>query len=673
MLVTDIRIETRERTVVGSLPDIDTDFEGARRDDVKRYIEQRYGENYVTSIGTYSTMKLRGAISDLARCASIPASKTKFVTSFLDPEASFSDLFTVFAKGSGTVKEYINQFPTIIDNLPTCMNQPKTASVHAAGVVIVPKEYGTIFEQMPVKKMDGLLVSEWEGTFIDKAGFLKCDILGIKQLDKFSAISKLIEKTKGVKLGFDDIKLEESSVFDLFKLGHNQDVFQFGTSGLMGYCKKLKPDNINDLIAAVALYRPGAMESGGHERYIKIKHGQETPIYWFGCEEVTKETYGVLVYQEQTIRIVQLLGDFDLNEADNVRSALGKKVLEKLVPYKEKFVTNAVKKGMNEDEAAALWQEMEYGAGYNFNKSHAACYAITGYYSQWFKANYPLEFYTVALQFADKKEEKLELVAEINKAFPFLKISPPDINNSTFNFNPNPETNTIYWSMTVKYAGEAAINDIQNERNTNGQFFSLEEFVERTDQYRSINIRVIKNLILSGAFDEIERITDVRERYRLLEWCYGIRKLEFTEDILGCKEWKEHRWTMTQISLSGCGYINFEKIIAGSKMFAAKKDKYKSITDLLNEDKLDTDQVTSGVLVDAIERPSRNGKFVQLELQDNSDSIYVTVWSDAYEPIRSILKEKVGSIVILSGKLMFDSYKNKNSIQSNRGTKIEFV
>lgn len=656
-----------------SLPDIDTDFEGARRDDVKRYIEQRYGEEYVTSIGTYSTMKLRGAIGDLARCASIASSKTKFVTSFLNSEASFSDLFTIHAKENSHVKEYIIKNPKVIDSLPACLNQPKTSSVHAAGVVIVPEEYGTIYEQMPVKKMDGLLVSEWEGDHIDKAGFLKCDILGVKQLDKFSAISKLIEKTTGNKILFDDIDLDNEEVFKLFKAGYNNDVFQFGTSGLKGYCKKLQPDTIEDLIAAVSLYRPGAMETGGHEKYIRVKNGIESAFYWFGCESITKNTYGIFVYQEQIMRVVQEIGGFTLVEADDIRKAMGKKIQELLDSYKNKFVAGAVVNGCSEEEAVSLWEMMETFAGYGFNRSHAACYAIMGYYSQWYKSNYPLEFYTVALQFADSKEEKIELVAEINKAFPHIKISPPDINNSISSFVPNTEKNTIYWSMTVKFAGEVAINAIQQERTENGLFFSLEEFVERTNKYSAINIRVIKNLIISGAFDEVERITDVRDRYGLLKWYYDYRKTEFPDDINGCKGWKEHKWTMYQLALSGCGYINFEKIISGSKVFAAKQDKYKHITDLLIYDVMDSEHVTSGVLVDAIERPSRNGKFVQLEIQDNADSIYVTVWNDVYEPIKGIVRDKIGGIVILSGKLIFDTYKNKNGIQSNRNTKIEFV
>lgn len=651
-----------------SLPDIDTDFEGERRGEVKRYIEDKYGKDYVTSIGTYSTMKVKAAIGDLSRCAGVPASLAKLATKMIDPEFSFTE-FIKLASQNQYLKEFVQKYPKVIESIPLCMNQPKTSSIHAAGVVIVPDEYGTIYEQMPVKKMDGVLVSEWEGTFIEKAGFLKCDILGIKQLDKFAAISRLIEKTQNKKITFDDIDLDQEAVYSLFQEGYNEDVFQFGTAGLKAYCKKLKPDNMEDLIAAVALYRPATMDTGVHEKYIKVKNGIEDPVYWYGCEGITSKTYAQIIYQEQVMSIVQVLGGFTLVEADDIRKAMGKKDKELLDSYKSQFIAGAIGNGCPPEEADYLWQAMETFSGYAFNRSHAASYAITGYYSQWFKVNYPLEFWTIALHFAGD-DELLSRIAEINKVSN-IKVVSPHINKSKESFQPDPETNNIYWSITsIKWVGGSAIKDIQDEKEKNGNFFSFEEFIERTDQYRSVNKRVVKHLILSGAFDEIEGITPV-ERYRLIKFYYDYRKIQLDEDLATCESWKEHKWIMVQRSVSGSGYIDFLNLVERSEVFASQQKKYAEINELVNHAEDGNEYVTSGIVNDIRERDSRNGKYCFIEIQDNTEKITVTMWNDVYAPNKDMLLRSLGRIMNISGKI--SHYNGKNNLQSNKNTLIEIL
>lgn len=654
-----------------SLPDIDTDVESARRDEVKRYIESRYGLDYVTSIGTYSTMKVKAALGDLSRSFGVPASTSRFITKLVeDANINFTGLFE-FASQKKDLKQFIMKHPKVIENIPLCMNQPKTSSVHAAGVVIVPEEYGTIYEQMPIKKMDGVLVSEWEGTEIDKAGFLKCDILGIAQLDKFANISRLIEKHIGEKISFADITdLAQKEVFDLFKEGYNEDVFQFGTTGLKAYCKKLKPDNIYDLIAAVALYRPGTMDTGMHEKYIRIKHGLEQPFYWYGCKEITKDTHGILIYQEQIMKVVQELGGFTLTMADDVRKALGKKDKELLDSYKDKFIEGAIKNGCPDEEAHSLWETMETFSAYSFNASHATCYAITGYYCQWFKVNYPLEFWTVSLQMANDKERP-NRIAEINQMFN-IRVVPVDINKSDIVFISDKNLNNIYWSInSIKYVGSSALKDLAEEKEKNGNFYSFEEFVERTDKCRNINKRCIKNLIIAGAFDEIENIGPL-ERYRLLKYYYDYRKEPLDADIADCQKWNEFKWQLMQKEISGFGNINFEKVIESNKSFAAKKDRYHSIFDLINVVE-DGDYIMSGLLTEYVEKDSRNGKYCNAVIQDDTGNTKITMWADTYEPNKHLLKENVGKIIIISGKIGFDKFRGAKTFSTTKISKIDFI
>lgn len=360
----------------GSAPDIDCDFQTSRRSDVKKYIEEKYGHDQVVSIGTFGTFKLRNALKDVGRIYGVDSTLINFISPHLpDPEQQrpqpYNDLFLAASGNSSQNKmvyEFVQKYPKVVETLPLLFNQPKNTSIHAAGVIIAPKEYGTVFEQTPVKVIDGVLVSEWEGQYIDEAGLLKLDILGLQQLDKFSSIFDLIKEMTGEVVRFNNISLDDTKVFDLFKEGYNEDVFQLGATGLKNYCKKLQPEKIEDLIATVALYRPGPIESGTHIKYVKIKNGEEELSPYSGTEEITKPTYGLIVYQEQVMQICQHVADFSLSEADDVRKALGKMKPDIIAEYKDVFLSRAVKKGYNKQEMEELWLEMERFAAYAFNK-----------------------------------------------------------------------------------------------------------------------------------------------------------------------------------------------------------------------------------------------------------------------------------------------------------------
>ena len=382
-----------ESRIQNSLPDIDTDFEGRRREEVKQYMIERYGEDYVCSVGTYTTFGIKGAIKDLSRQMDIPFQFANYVTSALQLESeTFLEMFKS-SQQRDKVREFVYQNPELVNLIPLCLGQAKTASIHACATLIVPKKDKegnpmTIYDWLPVRKTDdGQLISEWEGGYTEAAGFLKEDILGIRQLDKFRAILDIIKESIGEEVLLESIPLNTPEVYEYFQEGLSEDVFHFGTHGSMGLSKELKPEDIDELIAMIALHRPGAMNSGSHTKYVRCKYGRSMPEYDFGLQNVTKSTYGLYIYQEQVMQAVRELGDFSLVDADGVRRAMGKKIKSKMDGYKKQFISGASEKGCPEHEAENIWNKLEVFSGYGFNKSHAAAYAITGYICNWLKVN----------------------------------------------------------------------------------------------------------------------------------------------------------------------------------------------------------------------------------------------------------------------------------------------
>lgn len=658
-----------------SLPDIDCDFMGSRRDEIKRYLEKKYGEDYVMSIGTYGTFKLKNSFKDLTRVKGFDSSLCNYITSFFpDPGQQQPQYYWELIQQACKFKpiyDFISKYPEPIEELPLILNQPKNSSIHAAGVVIVPKEYGTIYEQLPVKQQDGLLVSEWEGHFIDEAGFLKIDVLGIKQLDKFASISKLIKEQLNKNITFKDVILDDQQVFDLFRQGSNEDVFQFGAAGLKAYCKELQPDNIEDLIATVAVYRPGPIESGTHMKYISRKNGKELVDSDPGCEEITKNTYGLIVYQEQVMQICQHLAGFSLVEADDIRKGLGKMRREIVDKYEEEFMNRVISRGYEKSSMKLLWEKMAAFASYAFNRSHAACYAITGYYSQWFKVHYPLQFWTISLQFSDD-DDKPKRISEI-RTTSTIQVLPVDINRSNLIFRGDLDTQSIYWALpSVKWVGEKVVGSVLEERKNNGNFFNLEEFYHRMKSYSGVNSRAISHLIICGAFDEIENIKNYSERFRLLESFFKLIQQELKDDYKEMKSWSEHQWVLRQKELSGFGVFDFNYLLHSTPL-VEKIHLYKENTFLLQEDVLYNQQsiVCIGLIEEIVERNSKNGKFGQVLLRDNSDSIYITLWNESWEKVKKDIKKD--SILALSGTLLFDTYKNQNTIHTTRTTRIEIL
>ena len=694
--------------VTGSLPDVDNDIQSTRREEVKRYMEERYGVDYVASIGTYGTFKIRAAIKDILREIGGDAKEANYVSAIIEGEDSFNDLFKKALEPTVNkrLKKFVQKHALQIDQIPLLFGQQKNASIHAAGVIIVPKGGGRIQRQLPMKQIDGIMVSEWEGTLIDEAGFLKVDILGIRQLDKFADIVALIDQHRGVRIKFEEMRLDEPEVYRFFQKGFNEDIFQFGGAGLKSYCKELLPETIDDLIATVALYRPGPIEIGAHIKYARIKNGLDELDYDYGLEEITKSTYSTIVYQEQIMKIIQHLGGLSLVEANGVRKAMGKKLIEVMIKYKELFIEGAVKNLCPRLTAENIWYKMEGFAGYAFNKSHATCYAITGYYSQWLKVKYPLEFWLVSLKYTDQKDMQAR-ISEIKAIGSGIDITGPDIQKSHKQYFGDIKANKIYWSLnSISYVSEAATEEIMKLRDVENRFFAnFEDFYNLVQENKAqkkqtlqegermkspINKRVLTNLIIAGAFDEIENIGigGLYKRGELLQKYYQMlypelrlepfsttsevwKKRVEAELLIKMSYKNDYQWTMAQKQLCGFGDIRFEELLHKAG-FSTKADLFKTCGEVgsfeikydRNEKMIEKDVVVGGVVQSIIERKSKNGPFVQILLHDGEKELYATIWNEIYDQFKTEINNSGNKILFMDGIISFDKYKNSNVIHS---------
>lgn len=659
------------------LPDIDVDFPTKYRDDVKEYIKNKYGYAYTCSIGTYAGMKLKTCLKDFAKIKGLPFDLMNKLTKEIDNQIEYSwgDLIE-YASKSKSLFKFVQENPEIIHLTKFALLQPKAASVHPSAVVIVPKEdlrgnKTNIFEWMPIKKIDGVLVSEWEGKYIDKSGFLKEDILGLSQLDKFKGILTLIKQNRKKNIDVNKIAFDDTDVFKYFKRGWCEDVFQFGTMGLMNYCRQVKPDHLEHLIAMTSLFRPGPMESNAHSDFADIKNGKKKPHYDFGLKEVTEATVGLYVYQEQIMKAVNVLGGLTLVQADQLRTYMKKKDKKAMAALGEQFLEGAMKKGCSKKEAEEIWSKLDKFSGYGFNKSHAAAYSIMSYWSQWFKVNYPLEFWTTSLQEAEETDIPFRL-AEMKKTGVEIEIRPPDVNFSNSNFTCDPTENRIFFSLgKIKGLGDVAVKNIIETREKGGEFFSLEEFLSRVPS--KVNKTVVKCLIIAGAFDLLENIKAPRDRRNLLE-TYLKMKNDVLPEKYQTNEAKTSNsfWVFEQKSLTGFGEVDYEGLISDS--IPNKRLAKLYVTGLEFNNAKEGDEVAiAGKVIAGAERQIKNGLLVTFNLDSNNTIIPVTLWPDAYERIGERLEDIRGKVICVNGRVKKDKFRGLKTLFSDDRTKLYII
>lgn len=669
----------------GGALDIDTDVPGEYRPAVKQYMENRFGASQVCSVGTYTTLQIKQAINDVGKIygASIPTLRR--LTKMIEDVKTEEDFLKLACKRS-EINQFLNKYPEMMNIVFLLLGQQKAASIHACAMMIFPKEK-SMYEWCPVRKSGDLIISEWEGGEMDEAGFLKEDILGIEQLDKFTDILNLIEKNTGRKINlYSDIEYDDPEVYRYFANGWLSDIFQFSAKGLCAYTQKLKPKNMDDVVAALSLFRPGPMENGFHMDYIALKNGEKEPEYPIGTEEILKNTYSVWIYQEQIIKAVQILAGFTEEEADIARAAIGKKKMDKIKKLRPKFVNGYVErfgeKGVTKESAEALWEQMEKFGSYSFNRSHSASYAINAYNSLWLKVHYPLEFWSVALSRASE-DDFPQYINEMQQT-EGIEIKPVNINKSDINIVANKKDNSIYWAINAtKQVGEKAQNQIMEERSKNGEYFSLAEFIDRhTFKGSAVNKSVIENLIYSGAFDMMDETREFSNIFSAREFMLGKyreknkikidkEKDEYFLAFEKKKIAKDWWWLLQQKNKSGFAFFDYEGLVREYLKPKVRNGVFYNVEDLQNYDGSTYEMVmVGGYVLEVEEREGKKGRFANLLLESNYKFLRVVIFPDDYEENADFFISSKKSILLLSGKANFDKFKEEYVLQVNSNSKF---
>ena len=488
-----------------SMPDIDIDFDDRGRSKVIDYVVEKYGRQNVCQIITFGTMGARSVIRDVARVLQIPLMEADRIAKMV-PEGVGVNL----DKAIDEVPEFKKLLNDPNEQIRNLMHYAKVlegsarhTGVHAAGVIIAP---GDVSDYVPISVAKGksgaedVVTTQYDGKWVESFGLLKMDFLGLKTLTVINDTIDLIEQTHQEKIDVDAIPLDDQRTYELFQKGDTVAIFQFESSGMREWLRKLKPTTIDDLIAMNALYRPGPMDN--IPTYIARKHGRETVSYPHEMlEPILEPTFGIPVYQEQVMQMAQVMGGYTLGGADILRRAMGKKKHEEMEKQKAIFIAGAAERDVDEKTASDVFDLMAKFAGYGFNKSHAAAYSIVAYQTAWLKAHYTSEFMAAAMTNEMNDTKKLAVVLEEARHLG-LELLPPDVNKSQARFTV--ENGKIRFGLgAVKGVGLGAIEAIVSEREENGEFTSLFEFARRVD-LRAVNKKAVESLTHVGAMDTLE-------------------------------------------------------------------------------------------------------------------------------------------------------------------------
>ena len=480
-----------------SMPDIDIDFCVERRGQVIDYLKSIYGEDSVTQIITFGKMNARAVIRDVGRVMSYSYSEVDKIAKMI-PEGPKVTLDQALKQNSDLRSVSQTNYKELIDNAKVLEGMTRHASIHAAGVVVAP---GDLTDFVPLyRSSQGDVTTQYDMKELESIGLLKMDFLGLRNLTVIDKTIDLIKKRFDKEIDIDEIDMEDPKVYELFAKGLTVGIFQFESAGMREFLKKLKPKGIDGLIAMNALYRPGPMQN--IDRYIKRAHGKEKVEYVHPLlEEALKETYGIIVYQEQVMQIANIIAGFTLSEADEMRRAIGKKIRSLMDQMADKFVKGAVKNGLSKGKAKQIFELIDKFAQYGFNKSHSVAYSYIAYQTGWLKTHYTAEFMSANLTSEMNNTNKVVvLINECRKLD--IKVHAPDINNSGINFEPLNDKEISFGLNAVKNVGVKALEQCIEVRNKHGKFQSIFDFISRVDQ-RLVNKKVLESLILAGAFDSL--------------------------------------------------------------------------------------------------------------------------------------------------------------------------
>ena len=502
-----------------SMPDIDLDFADTRRDEVIRYVSQKYGQNHVAQIITFGTMAARAVVRDVGRVLGYPYSFCDKIAKMIPFGYSLDDTLSRIDEFK---QAYISdqKIQKLIDISKKLEGVARHASTHACGVVISPQPLDDIVPLQHPTQDDKAIVTQYEMHSIEDLGLLKMDFLGLKNLTIIENTIKLVKKIRKEDIDISEIPFDDRKTFSLLQKGNTNCVFQLESGGMKRCLRQLQPSAFEDIVAILALYRPGPMDF--IPTYIARKKNKKRINYLHPkLEPILKETYGIPVFQEQIMQIAQQIAGFTLSEADILRKAIGKKIKKLLVAQKEKFIQGAIKNGVDKKIAQKIWEWFLPFARYGFNRSHSTGYAIVAYQTAYLKAHYPVEFMAAVLASEKQDIERIAFLLEECKRMG-IEVLPPDINESFENFTVVDKNKIRFGLLAIKNVGHNVVETIVAERKRGGKFQSFSDFLHRITP-KDINKKSLEALIKTGVFDKLE------ERNKLL---YNLDKiLEYLREI----------------------------------------------------------------------------------------------------------------------------------------------
>lgn len=651
------------------MPDIDLDFQDDRRDEVITYVARKYGHDHVAQIITFGTMGAKAAIRDVGRALGMPYSDVDMVARQIPPMPS-----ATIDEALETNVELSNRYKAdahikhLVDTARKLEGVARHASTHAAGVVIsseplinhVPLQRPTRGDEQSVN------MTQFAMDDIAKIGLLKMDFLGLANLTILGKAKQTIAQTRGIELDLHRIPLDDKKTFEFLSAGETTGVFQLESAPMRRYIKELKPSCFGDISAMIALYRPGPKQH--IPTFIRAKHGLE-PIRFPhpALAEILRETYGVIVYQDQVLLIVQAFAGYSLGEADIVRKAMGKKIPEVMKKEMQRFIAGAKRKGFSKELAEQVWSLIEPFAGYAFNKAHSVSYAMIAYQTAYLKANYSVEFMTALLTANMGQAEKVAAaIAECQRLG--IKVLPPDVSRSgeTFTIEHEESGNEAirFGLAAIKNVGASAIRPIIAAREQGGPFSSIEDFCRRAD-LRNLNKRALESLIKAGALDSlgnrggllagVDRILSLSQTEQRLKergqstmfdlWGRNVEVplpgIELPNIEIPVRERLAWEKELLGVYLSGNSFSY------GSQRLAAKVDVFCG---QINEELLGQTVVTAGTLTSVRQLTTKDKRpFVSAVLEDFGGSIEVTVWSEVYERTKNLWQE--GNNLLVKGRV----------------------
>jgi DNA polymerase-3 subunit alpha len=635
-----------------SMPDIDVDFCKDRRAEVISYVAEKYGKDHVAQIITFGTMAAKASIRDVGRALDLPYGEVDRIAKLIPSTLNITIHHTLSVEPQlKALYETNPKIRELIDNAMRLEGLCRHASTHAAGVVISPEP---LTEYTPLYKnpTDGSVMTQFDMGAIERIGLLKFDFLGLKTLTVIDKTLRYI-KENGKDLSFRDISFDDQKTYELLSSGNTTGIFQLESPGMRDLLIKISPNRFEDLIAIVALYRPGPMGSGMIDEFIKRKKGRIAVKYDLPqLKEILDETYGVILYQEQVMRIANKLANFSMGQADILRKAMGKKRPEEMAKQKEAFIQGAVSNGIPEKKAIRIFDLMAYFAEYGFNKSHSAAYAYVAYQTAYLKTHYPVEFMAATLSAdMDNTDKVVKSIAGCREMG--IEILPPDINLSGKEFKV--VGSSIRFGLeAVKGVGSAAIDSILEARENGGPFTSVENFFERVDQ-RRVNKKVVESLIKAGAFDS-SGISRARAAEIMTMIVNGARvhagRMLGQQSIFG--EASEQTTEAVQ-EWSDEELLKYEKEALGFYITGHPVRKYDRYLEKLGtkrlpelEDSSDGQEVRIGGILTGIRKIQTKSKaeiMAYCTLEDAEANIEVIVFPDLYKNSLAILQKDTPLLV----------------------------